>query len=98
MSVHEEWQHEDLRVPEHVALVALAGQRPRPRQRIFVLGVGAADQVVDGKSRRALGLVVTGDLYVRSVPPLGPGPSAAYEQGRHADPNRLLQTPGGSGG
>src|SRR4051812_36793670 len=97
MRIYKERQHEDLRIPEHVALIALAGQRPRPWRRIFVLGVGAADQMVYGEPCLALDFVVTGDLYVRCIPPLGPGPSTAFEQGRHADPNRLLQPLGGSG-
>src|SRR5918994_4215464 len=54
--------------------------------------------MVDGEPRPALGLLVAGDLYVRTRPPRGPAPRAPFERGRHPRPNRLLQPPDGQGG
>ncbi len=76
-----EGQQEDLGVPEHVAPVALAGQRVRADVDRRVVGVGRDQQVVDAEPQRAGEALVADDLAVAVLPQAPPDRPAGLDDG-----------------
>ncbi len=68
-----ERQQEDLGIPEDMAEVGLAGQRPCADRDTFVLGVGGADQVVEREAERTLRCIVAFNDNIAGSPALAPG-------------------------
>ena len=68
-----ERQQVDLGVPEHVAMIVVAGQRPGADRDALVGRVGRAVQVVDGEPQCLLRGRVAVDLDVAALPAARPG-------------------------
>ncbi|MNE68905.1 hypothetical protein D3C80_1645910 [compost metagenome] len=81
---HVERQHEDLGVPEHMASVGGAGERPGADRDAVIVWVHGAEQVIDREAQRALRGRVTVDAYVARLPPDPPGLPVGGDQGRQA--------------
>src|SRR5262249_39779419 len=75
ISEREKRQHEDLGVPEDVAFVGRSGERARPDRDMLVVGIGGADEVVQGAANFALRGAVSGDDHIARLPLFLPVPA-----------------------
>ena len=91
MGVDEKRKHEDLGIPEHMPLVALAGQRAGAGRGMLVVGIGAANQMVQRKAGAALDIRVVPDHHVGACPALGPGAGALLQHRRDTSAGRTAQ-------
>src|SRR5262245_15661739 len=78
-----EGQQVDLGVPEDVAEIGVTGERACADRDAVVLGIGGADQMIDGKAQRLLGFIVALDEYVARDPARIPG---GLVRGQHGAP------------
>ena len=87
----EEWQDEDITVPEDVSAISRAGEAAGSDRSFAGLG-RRSHQVEEREAHEPLQLVVTLDLDVGGLPALGPALPVRGEQAVEAPPLRFPQS------
>jgi hypothetical protein len=84
-------EQEDLRIPEDMPTVVIAGQCPGPDRHAFVGWIGRAVQMVDREPQRPLRGDIALDLNVAALPAARPGCLMRSDHGAPASTSRKAE-------